>query len=37
MRETGVERRTSDSPAAILSATVADPSATRWFSHSTTS
>ena len=37
MRETGVARRTSDSPAAIVRATVADPSATRWFSHSSTS
>ena len=37
IRETGVARRTSDSPAAMVRATVADPSATRWFSHSATS
>ena len=37
IRETGVARRTSASPAAMVSATVADPSATRWFSHSSTS
>ena len=37
IRETGVERRTSESSSAMVRATVAEPSATRWFSHSRTS
>ena len=37
MPRTGVERRTSRRASAIVSATVADPSATRRFSHCSTS